>query len=37
MSKLLCGLRRHPVLVDVAVALLFVVLDTVVTLVGWSW
>jgi signal transduction histidine kinase len=37
MSKLLCGLRRHAVLVDVAIALVFVVLDTVVTLVGWSW
>jgi signal transduction histidine kinase len=30
-------LRRHAVLVDVAVAVFFVVLDTVVTLVGWSW
>jgi signal transduction histidine kinase len=29
--------RRHAVLVDVAIALLFVVLDTAVTLVGWSW
>jgi signal transduction histidine kinase len=37
MSKLLCGLRRHVVLVDVAIAVFFVVLDTVVTLVGWSW
>ncbi|HEV8165784.1 MAG TPA: histidine kinase [Actinomycetota bacterium] len=37
MSKLLCQLRRHVVLVDVAVALVFVVLDTTVTLVGWSW
>jgi signal transduction histidine kinase len=37
MSKLLCRLRRHVVLVDVAIAVLFVVLDTVVTLVGWSW
>ena len=37
MSKLLCGLRRHAVLVDVAMALVFVALDTVLTLVGWSW
>jgi hypothetical protein len=37
MSKLLCELRRHVVLVDVAIAVFFVVLDTVVTLVGWSW
>jgi signal transduction histidine kinase len=37
MSRVLCGLRRHAVLVDVAVALFFVVLDTAVTLVGWSW
>ena len=37
MRGVLCGLRRHPVLVDVAIALFFVVLDTVVTLVGWSW
>jgi signal transduction histidine kinase len=37
MSKLLCRLRRHVVLVDVAIAVFFVVLDTVVTLVGWSW
>jgi signal transduction histidine kinase len=37
MSGVLCGLRRHAVLVDVAVALFFVVLDTVLTLVGWSW
>jgi signal transduction histidine kinase len=37
MSRVLCGLRRHAVLVDVAVALFFVVLDAVVTLVGWSW
>ena len=37
MSKLLCGLRRRAALVDVAIAVLFVVLDTVVTLVGWSW
>jgi signal transduction histidine kinase len=37
MSKLLCGLRRHAALVDVAIAVLFVVLDTAVTLVGWSW
>jgi signal transduction histidine kinase len=37
MSKLLCRLRRHAVLVDVAIAVFFVVLDTVVTLVGWSW
>jgi signal transduction histidine kinase len=37
MSKLLCRLRRHAVLVDVAIAVFFVVLDTAVTLVGWSW
>jgi signal transduction histidine kinase len=37
MSGVLCVLRRHAVLVDVAVALFFLVLDTVVTLVGWSW
>jgi signal transduction histidine kinase len=37
MSGVLCALRRHAVLVDVAVALFFVVLDTAVTLVGWSW
>ena len=37
MSKLLCRLRRHAVLVDVAIAVFFVVLDTTVTLVGWSW
>jgi signal transduction histidine kinase len=37
MRGVLCGLRRHPVLVDVAIALFFVVLDTAVTLVGWSW
>jgi signal transduction histidine kinase len=37
MSNVGCVLRRHAVLVDVAVALLFVVLDTVLTLVGWSW
>jgi signal transduction histidine kinase len=37
MSNAFCGLRRHPVVVDVAIAVSFVVLDTVVTLVGWSW
>jgi signal transduction histidine kinase len=37
MSGGLCGLRRHAVLVDVAVAMFFVVLDTAVILVGWSW
>jgi signal transduction histidine kinase len=37
MSDILCGLRRHPVLVDVAIAGLFVGLDTVVMLAGWSW
>ena len=37
MSKLLCRLRRHVVLVDVTIAVFFVVLDTAVTLVGWSW
>jgi signal transduction histidine kinase len=37
MRRALCGLRRHAVLVDVAVAVFFVVLDIAVTLVGWSW
>jgi len=37
MSKLLCRLRRHAVLEDVGIAVFFVVLDTAVTLVGWSW
>jgi signal transduction histidine kinase len=37
MSDILCGLRRHAVLVDVAIAVFFVALDTVVTLTGWSW
>jgi signal transduction histidine kinase len=37
MSNALCGLRRHPVVVDVAIALVFMVLDTALTLVGWSW
>jgi hypothetical protein len=37
MGDLLCRLRRHAVLVDVAVALVFVALDTVVTLTGGSW
>jgi signal transduction histidine kinase len=37
MRKVLCGLRRHAVLVDVAVAVFFVALDTVVTLTGGSW
>jgi signal transduction histidine kinase len=37
MSNIPCGSRRHPVAVDVAIAVLFVVLDIVVTLVGWSW
>jgi signal transduction histidine kinase len=37
MRELVCTLRRHAVLVDVAVALLFVALDTVVTLAGGSW
>jgi signal transduction histidine kinase len=37
MSKLLCRLGRQVVVVDVAIAVCFVVLDTVVTLVGWSW
>jgi signal transduction histidine kinase len=36
MRGVRCGLRRH-VVVDVAIAVFFVVLDTVVTLVGWSW
>jgi signal transduction histidine kinase len=37
MGDLLCRLRRHAVLVDVAVAVSFLVLDTVVTLTGGSW
>jgi signal transduction histidine kinase len=37
MRRVLCGLRRHPVLVDVAIALSFVVLDMAVTLTGGSW
>jgi signal transduction histidine kinase len=37
MSNVLCAMRRHPVVVDGAIAVGFVVLDTVVTLVGWSW
>jgi signal transduction histidine kinase len=37
MRNVLCVLRRHAVLVDVAIAVFFVVLDTVVTLVGWTW
>ena len=37
MRNVLCLLRRHAVVVDVAVALFFVVLDTVVTLTGGSW
>jgi hypothetical protein len=37
MRKLLCRLGRQVVVVDVAIAVCFVVLDTVVTLVGWSW
>jgi signal transduction histidine kinase len=37
MRNVLCVLRRHAVAVDVAIAVFFVVLDTVVTLVGWSW
>jgi signal transduction histidine kinase len=37
MRRVLCGLRRHPVLVDVAVALFFVALDMAVTLTGGSW
>jgi hypothetical protein len=37
MRELLCGLRRHAVLVDVAVAVFFVALDTAVTLTGGSW
>jgi signal transduction histidine kinase len=37
MGDILCGLRRHPVLVDAAIAVFFVALDTVVTLAGWSW
>ena len=37
MRSVLCLLRRHAVVVDVAVALFFVVLDIVVTLTGGSW
>jgi signal transduction histidine kinase len=37
MRKVLCLLRRHAVVVDVAVAMLFVALDIVVTLTGGSW
>jgi signal transduction histidine kinase len=37
MSNVLRLARRHAVLVDVAIAVLCVALDTVVTLVGWSW
>ena len=37
MSDVLRVARRHAVLVDVAIAGLCVALDTVVTLVGWSW
>jgi signal transduction histidine kinase len=37
MRSVLCLLRRHAVAVDVALAMLFVVLDTVVTLTGGSW
>ena len=37
MRSVRCRLRGHAVLVDVAVAVGFVVLDTAVTLVGWSW
>src|SRR4029450_8519385 len=37
MSNVLCVLGRHAVLVDVAIAVVCVALDTVVTLVGWSW
>jgi signal transduction histidine kinase len=37
MSNVLCAMRRHPVVVDAAIAVSFVALDTVVTLVGWSW
>ena len=37
MRGVLCALRRHAVLVDVAIAVIFVVLDTAVTLTGGSW
>ena len=37
MRSVLCLLRRHAVVVDVAVAVFFVVLDIVVTLTGGSW
>jgi len=37
MRSVLCELRRHAVIFDVAIAVSFVVLDTAVTLVGGSW
>ena len=37
MRGVLCALRRHAVLVDVATAVIFVALDTAVTLTGGSW
>jgi signal transduction histidine kinase len=37
MRGVLCRLRRPAVVVDMAVAVVFVALDTAVTLVGWSW
>ena len=37
MRSVLCVLRRHAVVVDVAVAVFFVALDIVVTLTGGSW
>jgi signal transduction histidine kinase len=37
MRSVLCALRRHAVIVDVAIAVIFVALDTAVTLTGGSW
>ena len=37
MRSVLCLLRRHAVVVDVAIAVFFVALDTAVTLTGGSW
>jgi signal transduction histidine kinase len=37
MRSVLCLLRRHAVVVDMAIAVFFVALDTAVTLTGGSW
>jgi hypothetical protein len=37
MRNVLCLLRRHALLVDAAVALIFVALDTAMTLTDGSW